>query len=579
MLTAATAANACQKCGLPVAPGASLCPACSASVASVSGASGARRRRVRPRRTRKRVVVTVGAVITAIVLRIIGAITAPWIFPSGFRTAAFVPSDTFLYATVTLRPGLFQLKDAASVATAFTGQPGFADALRADFATAGAPATDVQRDILPLLDGETSFAVYGDVLSPHAAFFAHSSDPARLLRLIATAEHASAPTQTYHGALVDASLGANGTDSVAGAADNGWLVLDVSSPGTGVVDLDGIIDRMADSSEASLAATTRYRGVVDRLPGGKLGFVYLDSSAPLPALVSQASGLVAPAMQRYLATFSGRAAIALSAANDAMRLSWESIPDAPSQPAIASTPGDTRAAFRRLPSDTLAAVAVPDTGALLTTLSDTITGLLSSVPGLSGDLGLRIDTMFAHWLSGALVVGIGPGTLQPDPMDGQTVGTPDVSLIAAVNDTGMAQDDLVTLDRLIPSQTVSYGGYTLQQVPTTGSGEAAYGLVDKYLYAVYGRVGHVVDARDGPGMEGNPRFQAVEGALGRHDLAFFVDLDGLRHLEERLLPAGESADYNLKVRPLITSLRALGGGIHTDADGSAHGTMVLTVDQ
>jgi len=570
---------------LPAAPApTALAPRAAANIGGPAS-SAAPVHAYRPRRRRlgtgRRVTLAAGAAVLALILGIGGVFAAPWVFASGFHSAAFLPSDTYLYATVTLRPGLFQLKDAASIVYDFTSQPGFAAALCAT----GSDATNggdvnVQGDILPLLDGEVSFAAYGPVTAPHAALLVHSNNPDKLLSLL-TQTLRMVPAQSYRGATIESGGSANGIAGVTGAAFRGWVALSLGTAGSGVTDAESIVDRIAGGSADSLASSDRYRQVVDRLPDSKLGFVYADSGASLPALLSGVSSVMLPETRRYLELLSGRAAVAFSAASDGVRLSWESIPDnLPPAPSYAA-PEDTRAAFRLLPSDTLAAVSVPDAAALASSFNDAInTAINSAFYGLNL---VHVDTGFGAWLGGALALGIDRGSLQAGSAYGGTSGSPDIALVTKVRDTTAAQNTISSFDPFINPRQESYSGYTLCEAPgapaayQTGAADAAYGLVDNHFYAVYGQVNHVLDARNNGGLESNPRYQAVQGDLSARSLAVFVDLEGIRQLAENLTPPAARASYDLKVQPFLAPLRALAGGLRTDADGSAHGALVLTV--
>ncbi len=389
-----------------------LAPRAAASI--VPAPSDAPTHAYQPRRRRlgtgRRVTLAAGVAVLALILGLGGVFATPWVFASGFHSAAFLPSDTYLYATVTLRPGLFQLKDAASIVGDFTSQPGFAAALRATGSdAANGSDVNVQGDILPLLDGEISFAAYGPVTAPHAALLVHSNNPDKLLSLL-TQTLRMAPAQGYRGATIESGGSANGIADVTGAAYRGWVVLSLGAAGSSVTDVETIVDRIAGGSADSLASSNRYRQVVDRLPDSKLGFVYADSGASLPALLSGVSSVMLPETRRYLELLSGRAAVALSAASDGVRLSWESIPDnLPPAPSYAA-PEDTRAAFRLLPSDTLAAVSVPDAAALASSFNDAINAAINSA--FYGLNLVHVDTGFGTWLGGALTLGIDRGSLQ-----------------------------------------------------------------------------------------------------------------------------------------------------------------------
>lgn len=79
-----------------------------------------------------------------------------------------------------------------------------------------------------------------------------------------------------------------------------------------------------------------------------------------------------PDVQPYFNLLQGRAALSLAAGNDAMTLNWESVPDQPPLPPRESVPGDARAIFRAMRSDTPAAVAVGNAPALLSGVDSAI---------------------------------------------------------------------------------------------------------------------------------------------------------------------------------------------------------------
>src|SRR5439155_24257228 len=112
----------------------------------------------------------------------------------------------------------------------------------------------------------------------------------------------------------------------------------------------------------------------------------------------------------------GRAALALAAGDQSLQLSWESVPDkAPASP-TQSAKGDTLAAFRTLPPDTLIAFGGNDAPGLLAGVDDALNKFAADQ---LGDSGPTLQVHFTKWLAGEFAGGFGRGTLKLRAQDSQ----------------------------------------------------------------------------------------------------------------------------------------------------------------
>lgn len=324
---------------------------------------------------------------------------------------AFLPRDTWLYATMTTRPGPVQAAKLAAVAEVFTSQPGYQEALQA-LLSESANATDVElgldvleKVVLPLLDGEIAVGVYGDIEEPTAVGFIHSHDPEKLMRLIASFSKTQPTFEVYRGATLSRRLGESDGKPFAGAAYQNWVVLS-EQPAT----VEQTIDRMISRLGNDLSLSTRYREIVDRLPSQRLGYLYLETSKLLEAGLGESDDLGPLASQPMFDTLFGRVGLAVAAGDSAIELYSVTRPDR--APRRLPAAGDTAAVLRMLPADTLLAFGGSDLGYLYSTLDEVIRGL----GGTSLEQMIRqeagLDLELSQWLGGEYVIGLSRGTLR-----------------------------------------------------------------------------------------------------------------------------------------------------------------------
>jgi Protein of unknown function (DUF3352) len=489
---------------------------------------------------------------------------APYFFSSGFRTAAYFPRDTWLYADMTVRPGFSQLLAGKKITEAFTSQPGYDQALQALQSKAPAASNvDFEKEMLPLLDGEVAVGTFGSTTKPDALVMLHSSDPQKLLRLLAVADKLPEPRDYYGSALYYA----HPTSGAMTAAINGWIVI-----GSSRSVAEQAINRLDTPPSDSLAHSDRYLSVVTRLPSERVGFAYFDSrpvmsSADVQKSLTQAG----PDVQRYVAPLSARVALSIAAASDGLDMRWESIPDQPLDQTPVTARGSVMSAFDRMPSDTLAAVGGDS-------LPSLVSGAESSMNSwMKTTLGNRAPQLeISRWLGGEFALGVTKGTLELDRR-GRTQGSPDVALVAKVKDPSAANTDILGLDRLLQPKLATVHGVSLKQVGTSSDASAYYGLNDQWMYLGWGQTEKFVGGGTaGDGLTATSQFGLVRRAITPDGVAVYVDIENTRRAMEDLVQPVQRETYD-KSRVLLQPIKALGGSVRTDSDGDAHGELLLII--
>jgi hypothetical protein len=259
-----------------------------------------------------------------------------------FQADRLVAADTWSFTDLTLRPSIQQalyLKDALDL---------FKDA--ADLHQIPTPSgrkVDFEKDLLPHLDGEVVVAVGGPVDHPQYSLLVHTNDVDGMLRLLAD-DPAAVFTRDARGAL--RSQARHGTDALAGYKN--WVVYT-----NGASTLDAILDRLDGKGGPTLATEPRYRSVVDKLSGDRLGYGYLDVT-PLVGQMPRNT----PRFSESLTTH-GRVAYSLGfeagPESGVQVLGVQSVfmPDTPSVGTLPPSP-DALVAMDRLPQNSMVAVAV-----------------------------------------------------------------------------------------------------------------------------------------------------------------------------------------------------------------------------
>lgn len=543
----------CAHCGEPLGAVEAFCPSCG----------------VHNRPHRARWPYAVAGVLAA--LLVLGAggwvLFGPYLLPSGFKAASYMPRDTWMVAAVTLRPGLTQILGARSVAEAFTRQPSYEATVRSLQSGSTPSPVDWEKEVLPLLDGEMAVGLYGSPSSPEAVAFLHTSDPERLLRVLAAAERKPEPRERYRDGLYY-ETGANRTIVIA--SPKGWIVT-----GTSRGAAERGYDRLDAGGGDSLADDQRYTSLMERLPGDRVGYAYFDSRFIMAdAQVRRSWDAVPPQFRDYLDPINARAAMSIATANDGVELRWESIPDRPLRKGKDVLRGSTLAALEQVPNDTLVAVAGDSLPALMSGLDEAAT---TAMRASMGAFAPRIEFQFARWMAGEFAMGIGSGTVRLDPR-GYQIGQPDVLMTARIKDSASASADIAALDTLLYPKPATVSGISMKQV---GSGESSllYGIADEWLVLAAGQTDKIISTRGSqrPGLSANGNFGLIRRTIADDGIALFVDLENGRRTLENLLTPQQRQEYDQKVRVFLQPLRALGGSLRTEESGEVHGTLFVAV--
>lgn len=518
------------------------------------------------------------ALVVSVGCSFIPAYTAP----AEFRAATFVPADTWLFGEVTLRPGLSQLANASRLADAFSSQPGWDAFVRnvSSSSTGAAPS-----DVLTLLDGEIAIATFGVVSTssevPGYVLLAHSSDPDRLVGMLQSdspvlgTPSVPPPRKDAHGANIYTSPVGGGL-----ATFRGWLILADSQQ-----DLNDTLDRISGTSKTgSLNDQPHFKNLVSRLPLDRLGLEYVDTGTLLRSVATDLPmnqpGLP-PETAAVVTNLQSQTALSFAALPNGLEVRLEGatqLPaDAPADTvAEISNLGDPGDAFSHLPADTLAALG---TGlpSLAPEIDDALNAELQQAavqldaPELAG-----LELHPSQWLAGPIAFGGDAGS------SGAAGGLPNVFLVAQVSDATAARKDLGGVTDLFPPKsvsTVSIAGNPFFQAPLSETEDQSltYGVADDWLYAVSGDAESVVTAVDAGGLTQNPRFAALQSALGSDTTNVFVDLQGIRELATSMLTADERQTYTTLISPLVSPLTYFGGGVRSDTNGDVHGHFVLGI--
>lgn len=514
--------------------------------------------------------------------------------PVAFQAANYVPSSSALFFTMTMRPSLGQVAQVKGLQDTFSREPGFDAALAEWQSQTPGNGPDLQRDVLPLLDGEVADA---EIVRPPDQqgssstvdlVLAHASDPVHLMALILQAggqtlvaavpgAPSPSPQQPSASPAPPTAPGPHGAviyqspyGQTLGATFSGWVLLSDSTPV-----LNDTIEAINRGGAGGLGVDTRFTSLLNRLPDDKLGYVYVNDAA-----MAENGGGFGSGTGLGL----GQTAVSLAASSAGLDMQWESTDALPLvQP---QGTGDAMDALAHLPSTTVAAVGGSNARDILTTLqgqAGVISSYVAQVGGGRGTAGsgatspvpstnpmalLHLD----QWVDGSFAFGVIPGT------GVQIADLFQQMLVVQVTDTDLASQDLTQIDLAAPPKALSVlqvDGGELHEI-ATGRTPTSYGLLGDWLYVIQGDPTAVVVSGDG-GLNANPRYGQVTPLLVHDGVDVFVDLQGLRGALEPTLAPTDLPDYYAKVKPLVEPMRAFGGSLTSDGQG-LHGRFRLAIN-
>jgi hypothetical protein len=453
--------------------------------------------------------------------------------PPTFQADALVAADTWSFSDLTLRPSVQQalyIKDVLDLFTSSTEQ-------LKRIPTASGRTVDFEKDVLPRLDGEVAFAVGGPTSTPRYTLLIHTNDTDATLRLLADEAE---PKLTKDARGVTHYTSRRPTDAY-GAFKN-WVVYTNSS-----ALFDQTIDRIDGKGGPSLAKEGRYRAVVDRLDGDRLGYGYLD----LAPLIEQASASDVTLVEALKAR--GRMAYALgfeagpAPGVRALGMRAEFMPDAPQ--VTAKRPStDALQAMDRLPRGSMFALAGSDLGMQVESLAafskdqgfpDEVRTLLRAfagpyafgitAPSGGGIFGGAKGFFDNNVLGGVFFVA--KLTPDADTEELQAMGTTALDAVTSSSDTGDWQYEIV----------VDEGWLAVNAVPAPAQ----------------------LDQLPEDLLASDRIYQWVRPGFGQTGNNFYLNLDAVLTAYEQMLPSTDALD-------MISPIRGVGISGQTDPDGNSH---------
>jgi hypothetical protein len=263
-----------------------------------------------------------------------------------FHADTLVGPETWSFTDLTLRPSVQQALYAKDVMDLFVDPANSAGLDLDRLPTPAGRTVNFERDVLPHLDGEVVVALSGPSDDPLITVLVHTNDVDGTLRLVA--EEAQ-PVLTRDARGATHYTAQSGPNVIAGYKS--WVVFTHSAG-----ERDRILDRIDGKGLPSLATDARYRSVVDRLTGDRLGYGYFDVAAVMEEISTEDARL-AEALQAR-----GRLAYALGfeagpeAEVRAVGLRTEYIPDTPKAPSTSAN-GDALQVMDQLPKGSMLAIA------------------------------------------------------------------------------------------------------------------------------------------------------------------------------------------------------------------------------
>jgi hypothetical protein len=199
-----------------------------------------------------------------------------------FHADTLVGPETWSFTDLTLRPSIQQALYAKDVMDLFVDPASSVGVDLDRLPTPSGRAVNFEKDVLPHLDGEVVVAVSGPSADPRFTVLVHTNDVDHTLRLVAE-EAQPVLTRDARGAThYDPHDGPN-----VMVGYKNWVVFTHS-----VAERDQILNRIDGKGGPSLATDARYRSVVDRLTGDRLGYGYFDVSAVIEEISNEDARLV-----------------------------------------------------------------------------------------------------------------------------------------------------------------------------------------------------------------------------------------------------------------------------------------------
>jgi hypothetical protein len=299
----------------------------------------------------------------------------------GFQADTLVGADTWSFTDISLRPSLQQAVRMKDVMDLLSGPTADAGADLHHLPTPSGRIVDVEQDVLPHLDGEVSVALSGSVDDPDFIVLAHTNDVDGIVRLLAEEPQ---PTLTRDARGVTRYEPSSGEVFIGGYKN--WIIYTLRR------DLrEQTLDRIDGKGSPNLASEPRYRSVVDRLNGDRLGFGYVDMTPLFDGAALEDVDLPDEFQSRGRLAYSLGFDQSPAAGVNVLGLRLEYIPDAPVTTPVPRS-GDALQAMDRLPKASMLAFAGPDLSVSPSSLAS-----LNDDAELNADVQSLLGTFAGPW--------------------------------------------------------------------------------------------------------------------------------------------------------------------------------------
>jgi len=591
----------CIRCGAVNRDGARFCVQCGAPLTQVVAAPQERRPVVERRRpSRWRHWLIIGGLTALLLALLCVAVLVAAYFWLGFnrsnQTAEMVSADTPILLSFSPDPRqaihFRSAESAASALEVFGAVPGLRN-LGEAFSDEFLQGLDVsfQEDILPWIGPEAGLAIMdmdagsGDVAPIILTAATRNQDKSDAflakIRKGLEEEGATFAEETYNGVQIVYQVpDYEGELAPAFATVKGLVMI-----GSNLEAVHQAIATAGTKSTAKLVDEETYHRVMQRLPGNRLGYLYLSSESMLRDLEDVEASLGVGGVQA--------AGVSFGLASGGVRFDYAVSID-PKSLTTAQLKASEVAANRRqtadlLPNDTILYLSGQDlSGTWDTTFaaSAQMQGIQETLDAIRSETGVDLADDVLARMTGEYALALLPDSSGLFGDDGMPFG---LILIAQVVQPAELKTSLDTLagslaeggEVALNQEEIGGTTFTLLQEPSGDMLALGYGVKDNLL--IIGTSRKMLEAalkgKDQP-LSSDETFRATVSQLPGGAAYLFVDVEKAVRLVYEAMDEYARADFDEEIRPYVESLRGIGLSAQAlDKEGISQGTLYLYVEQ
>ena len=477
--------------------------------------------------------------------------------------AAAMPANAPVYLELVLRPEGAQREKTLAFAGKVlqTDDPEGKIRELLDKALASDSKADYEKDVEPWL-GKRAGLYLSDLQqdSPTAVVALAAKDSGKAEDAIkAEADRNKATKSTYNGVTIY-----NDAHDQSAAAPAGDYVLFAESPD----ELHAAIDTI--KGKPSLAASDRYKGAIDGLPGDRMGLMYLDT-AELVRLIGQQAAKEDPSAGAFFSALGtgglGGAAAALLIDEDQASIEVRSKkPKAESSGGLGSLlagPSGSSALVRDAPDGSIVVIGVPQVGRTLKTLVTQLAGAFGGAAltaQFEQQSGLNLDNDVYGWMGDLALF-----------VRGSDLSNVDGGVIIGLSDPARAKSALPKLVAFakqggdVPLQPTHLEGAEIAfKAPLPAAPQPLYiGLGGDKAVIALGSAAATAALKADKTIADGGLYDRAKDAIDGIDPSLIVDAAGLLKLIEG--PASGDPDF-AKAKPYLDMFELIAAGSKTEGD-------------